>query len=377
VQRPFSYAFLIVCLAVSACATPTPPDQRVAAPSDGFLQIVEPIASGVHVMRQALPNYAGVVGNVTIIEQSNSIVLVDSGASFGDGARVVAAVRALSRKPVSAVIITHWHNDHPLGLAAIVEAWPNVSIISTEATRNDLAIGRTGVPLQADPEWEARRLEQLRGYVTQLTPQTQDPALSQQEREGWSRAMAALAIREGDVAGTHVVLPTRTFTDSLTLPDRRTPIEVRFEGRANTDGDAIVWLPRQRVLITGDTVVWPLPYNFSMYPADNIATLERLRAYDYAALIPGHGEVQRDKSYLGLLIEFTNAVREQVAPLARAGATLEQVTEQLTMESFAHRFAGEDPWTRSWFDNYARAPLIESAYREARGEPLGSPPLTP
>ena len=368
---------IAACVAASSsCASPTTPPPP-AEPVNGFLQIVEPVANGIHVMRQAQVNYAGVVGNVSIIEQTNGIVLVDSGSSYGDGARVVAAVRALSRKPVTAVIITHWHNDHPLGLAAIVEAWPGVSIIATEATRVSLEGGRTNVPLQPDTAWEGRRRDQFQGYVTQLTPQTQDPALSQQEREGWARAISSLAIRERDVAGTHVVLPTRTFTESITLEDRRTPIEIRFEGRANTDGDAIVWLPRQRILIAGDTIVWPIPYNFSMYPADNIATLQRLRAYDYALLIPGHGEVQHDKGYLDLLIDFTTAAREAVGPLARNGATLEQVTAQVRLESFAPRFAGSDPWALYWFENYARAPLIESAFNEARGEPLGPPALTP
>jgi glyoxylase-like metal-dependent hydrolase (beta-lactamase superfamily II) len=356
-----------IVLALSGCATATPiPPTEALHP---FLQIPERVASGVTVLRQAQTNYAGVVGNVTIIEQSEGVVLVDSGSSYGDGARVAAAVRRATPKPVTAVIITHWHNDHPLGLAAILDAWPTAQIISTEAARASLENGLTTVPLDPGAEWETRRRDQLHGYIAQLEPQTQDPNLSQQERDGWARALSALAIREVDVAGTRLVLPTRTFTDRLTLDDRRTPIEVRFEGRANTDGDAIVWLPRQRVLIAGDTVVWPVPYNFAMYPTDNIATLGRLRAFDYAALIPGHGQVQRDKAYLDLLIEFTRTVRDDVARRAREGATLEQVTEQLTLDAYVQRFAGDDPWARYWFDRYSRAPLIESAYREARGEP--------
>lgn len=352
-------------LALCGCTTVPPPNEAI----NPFLQIAEPVANGVTVLRQAQPNYAGVVGNVTIIEQSQGVVLVDSGSSYGDGARVAAAVRRITSKPVTAVVVTHWHNDHPLGLAAILYAWPAAEIISTEAARADLENGRTAVPIEAGPAWETQRREQLRGYVAEVEPLTRDQSLSQQEREGWTRALSALSIREGDVGGTRLVLPTRTFTDRLVLDDRRTPIEVRFEGRANTNGDAIVWLPRQRVLIAGDTVVWPVPYNFAMYPSDNIATLQRLRAYDYAALIPGHGEVQRDKAYLDLLIEFTRTVRDEVARRARDGATVEQITEQLTLDAYVQRFADDDPWTRYWFDSYSRAPLIQSAYQEARGEP--------
>jgi glyoxylase-like metal-dependent hydrolase (beta-lactamase superfamily II) len=361
---------------VVACASPTagPASTQASAP-DGFLQIVEPVARGVHLMRQAQTNFAGVVGNVVIIEQDDSLVLVDSGSSYGDGARVVRAVRGLSAKPVSAVIVTHWHGDHPHGLAAVVEAWPDVSVISTEPTRAALAAGRTNAPIGArDPAWETARVAQIQGYVTQMANSAADQTLSQAEREGYARAHSAQLIRLGDAAGTYVVVPNRTFTDRLVLDDRRSPVEISFQGRANTNGDAIVWLPRQRVLIAGDTVVWPIPYNFNIFPAENIATLERLRAFDYAVLIPGHGEMQRDKSYLDLLIAFTRDVRAQVAPLAQ-GATLEQVTAQVTMESYAERFAGSDPWLRFWYQQYALGPMIESAYAEARGDPLGDPPL--
>lgn len=357
------FTAMVLGTAVSGCAAIAP--AAPATPGDGYLQRVERVAEGVHVMRQALPNFAGVVGNVTIIEQSDGLVLVDSGSSYGDGARVARAVRALSSKPVTAVIVTHWHNDHPLGLAAIVAAWPDADIIATEATRE--ALGRTGAPSAPDPAWEARRRETLQGYIPDVARRTEDQSLSPEERAGWARALSALAIRLEDVAGTHLVAPTRTFRDGLTLDDPLRPVEVRFEGRANTDGDAHVWLPRQRILIGGDVVVWPIPYHFNVFPSDNIATLQRLRAYDFDVLIPGHGEPLRDKSYLDLLIAFMSEVQAQTAPLARSGRSVEDITVQLSMDAYAQRFAGEDPWLRYWFREYALVPLIESVYAETRG----------
>ena len=64
------------------------------------------------------------ISNVSIIEQSDGIVVIDSGATAADGRRIVAFVRSLTDKPVKAVVITHWHNDHPLGISAIRDAWP-------------------------------------------------------------------------------------------------------------------------------------------------------------------------------------------------------------------------------------------------------------
>jgi glyoxylase-like metal-dependent hydrolase (beta-lactamase superfamily II) len=370
---------ILVTAALAGCASSEveTKDARSPAPPalDGYLSVVERVAPGVHMMRQAVPNFAGVVGNVTIIEQAQGIVLVDSGASHGAGKRVVEAVRRISSKPVTAVIITHWHGDHPLGLSAIREVWPDADIIATTATRDALAAGANGaIPFTRDSDYETSRIATLEGYSEALRASAEDPSLSTEERAGWARAEAALPIRIADVPGTHVVLPERIFEDSLTLADPTTPVEARFEGRANTAGDAVVFLPRQRILIAGDAVVWPIPYEFDVFPAENVATLERLRAYDFRILIPGHGEALHDKRYLDLLIAFMHDVRAQMEPLARQGLTVEEATARLSVDSYAEAFAGDDPWLHLWFRDYALAPFAESAFREAKGEPLGPQP---
>jgi len=297
-------------------------------------------------------------------------------ASRAEQKRIRKAVRTISDKPVSAVIITHWHGDHPLGLSAIREAWPGADIISTAATRDRMATEANGtppIPTSRDVEYEAARAAILRGYSEGLLAAAQDQALSAEERAGWTRAEGLLAIRVADVPGTYRIPPNRTFADHLTLADPGTPIEVGFEGRANTEGDTVIWLPRQQVLIAGDIVVSPIPFEFNVYPAENIATLVGLRAYDYRVLIPGHGEALPDKRYLDLLIAFMRDVRARIAPLAQQGVTLEEATARLDFTSYEQAFSGDDPWLRLWFRDYALTPLLESAYREAKGEPLGPP----
>jgi glyoxylase-like metal-dependent hydrolase (beta-lactamase superfamily II) len=365
-------------LTLAGCATPTAtePPAPVQA-TDPFLQIIEPIADHVWVMRQAQPNFAGVVGNVTIIEQSRGVVLVDSGATHGDGARIVAAVRRLTTKPVTAVIVTHWHNDHPMGISALKEAWPDIEVIASEATRDDFSAGLTNVPLHPDAAWEARRIETLtHTYVDQIRPQTEDQALSPEERAGWANALHALSIRATDTPGTYVVMPTRTFRDDLALPDALSPIEVRFEGRAHTNGDAEVWLPRQRVLAAGDVVVWPIPYLGDCWPSDFITTLQHVRAQNFVVLVPGHGEPLRDRAYIDLLIRFITDVRAFVGPLAAQSASVEDVTTQAHTHFAAYyeTFGGSNRWLRYWFEQYALDSLVDSAYREARGQPLGAQP---
>ncbi len=169
------------------------------------------------------------------------------------------------------------------------------------------------------------------------------------------------------------MLAKRTFADSLTLADASMPVELKFLGRANTSGDVVVWLPRERVLIAGDIVVEPVPFMIQVFPVEWLATVDRLRQYPFAVLVPGHGVTQRDRRYVDRLAAFVVAVREQVAPLARAGVPLDSIAARTQFDAQRSAFAGSDAWLGYWFDLYALTPLIESVYSEALGRPLGPP----
>lgn len=360
---------------IALFALPAPALAQGGAPPAHYLQIAEEVAPGVHVLRQAEPAFAGVIGNVTVIEQSDGLVLIDSGASFGSGQRVVEAVRRISAKPVKAVAITHWHNDHPLGLAAILAAWPNAEVIAHEATVADLMAGRTGVPDAPSAEWEAGRRATLIQSYADLAAGEAANAATPEERAGWARAIETRDLRLADVAGTYVVMPRRTFSDRLVLPDPVAPVELRFLGRANTSGDISAWLPRQRVLIAGDAVVAPVPYMFSIYPSEMLTVFDAMRALGFRVLVPGHGAPLRDGAYLDRLSALVREVQRQVAPLARDGVALDEVAARTDFAGQRRTFTGGDPWLGYWFDRYGLTPLIESVYREARGEPLGPAPI--
>jgi glyoxylase-like metal-dependent hydrolase (beta-lactamase superfamily II) len=76
---------------------------------------------------------------------------------------------------------------------------------------------------------------------------------------------------------------------------------------ACTRGDLSVWLPAERVLVTGDLLVHPAPYSFGFYLSEWKAVLTRLGALPAAVIVPGHGAVQRDRTYLDLFVELLDA----------------------------------------------------------------------
>lgn len=376
-----SRSSFLTALALAAFAGPTaapairPVDPAMLAP-----YAARDLGPGVHLLAEP-PLFAGSVsGNVTLIEQRDGVVLVDSGGSIGDGRRVVAYVRSLTDKPVKAVMITHWHGDHPLGIEAIRAAWPHVRIIATPQTRAGmLGPGSAVVGLQPDDRFDTLAFNRMSAGVAQSQALLRDPSVDEARRQRVQALIRNLWTYARDFEGTYMVPPTETFTDQLLLDDPERPVRLMYLGRANTEGDAVAWLPRQRILISGDIVVSPIPFGFGSYPEDWIRVLERLKALDFALLVPGHGEPMTDAAYLDHLIGTIRDIRDQVGPLARQGLTLEQVRQRVDFSAQTAIFAATPLLARA-FRTFWLEPMVENAWKEAKGIPIvqgqGVPPPT-
>ncbi|MDP3749637.1 MAG: MBL fold metallo-hydrolase [Phenylobacterium sp.] len=299
-------------------------------------------------------------GNVVVIEQARGLVVVDAGGAPVSGQAVVAEIRKLTGKPVTWLVYTHYHGDHNLGAGAIRAAWPGVQIVSSTRTRENM----TGPPMA----YVATYAKSYGDMAAFAAARAEDAKLPQALRDGWRRtAQAGPAMVEAysDLKPHPADL---TFESRINLADEIAPVEIAYLGRANTDGDVVVWAPRQRVLAAGDIVVAPIPYAAHTFPGDWVEVLRKLKAYDFKVLVPGHGAPQTDRAYLDRLIAALERVRAQVALLAKAGVPLEEVRKRLDLEPIRKAFAGDDPWLRFVLAVVFTGDLISNAYKEARGE---------
>lgn len=308
------------------------------------------------------------IGNIVVIEQSDGMVVIDSGGTAADGRRAVAFIRALTSKPITALVYTHWHGDHPQGGSEIHAAWPRVRIISTPQTRAALR-GPTlnYVGLRPDERFETIFINQISGLISQIHVQLRNPDHDEAMRARYRRMLAEVQARQRDFAGTYLVMPTETFTDELLLADRLRPVRLLHLGRANTEGDAIAWLPNERIVATGDVVVWPVPFGFFSFPRDWLAVLERIKAMNYRILVPGHGEPQTDTQYLDRLMATLADLRAQIGPLAAQGLSLEEVRRRVDWSGQRAIF-GDTPRNRLLFDAYWLSPMTVNTYMEAHGQ---------
>ena len=328
------------------------------------------VASKVHLLSTGEDYFGPVIGNVTLIEQSDGFVVVDSGLTAANGRAVVAFARSLSPKPIKAVAITHWHNDHPQGVSAIRDAFPNVRIIATPATEDGMLHAEpNGVGFYPDPKIDAEMASLVAQSKENMQKLLADPATASDRKERIRKALVQYDGFLADYKGTYIVPPTETFERELLLDDPDMPVRLIHLGRGNTNGDLIAWLPAQKIVASGDIVVAPTPFGFYSYPGDWIETIGKLKALGFTTLIPGHGAPQTDTAYLDKLVRAMSDIREKVGPLAKAGTPVAEVRAKVDFDEITALF-GDTPRNKLNFENLFIQPMIHNAYKEALGEPI-------
>jgi cyclase len=163
--------------------------------------------------------------------------------------------------------------------------------------------------------------------------------------------------------------PTLTFTDQLDIDLGNREVQVKHLGRGNTPGDAIVYLPREKILVAGDLLVHPIPYTYDGYPAEWIQTLQKMAQLDAEIIVPGHGPVLHDKTYLYLVTDLLKSAVEQVrARIRQIGHpgfhSLDEVKDSVDLTPFRTKFAGDDKDLQAEFDDMT-VHLVKLVFNEA------------
>jgi glyoxylase-like metal-dependent hydrolase (beta-lactamase superfamily II) len=171
----------------------------------------------------------------------------------------------------------------------------------------------------------------------------------------------------GEASLSEVILPSITIQDRLTLHRGNRIIDILYLGRGHTSGDIVVHLPKEGIAITGDLVVWPVPFigNDQSHIGDWARTLERLRALRPAIIVPGHGPVMRDDSYMKLIADMFASISQQTEAAVKRGENLEQVRKSVSFDDFRKQITGDSKQRRLIFRMYVTGPAVEAAFNDA------------
>ena len=218
-------------------------------PCSGEVNKVDKVAPDVYFHEGDLSGHGHCNNGWVIFED---YVLVIDG-NFPSGAQeIIPKIKAITTKPIRFAFDTHHHGDHAYG---------NQIWVDNGAT----PVAHTGV------------IEEMKKYETGHYG----------DKPGrWEDT----AKTRPDVAATKLKPPTLLFKKDMIFDDGKHRVELIHFGVAHTHGDGFAWLPKEKILFTGDACVNG-PYN---YVADGnveewVATLEAARQLGAQTICPGHG----------------------------------------------------------------------------------------
>ncbi|HEY2930278.1 MAG TPA: MBL fold metallo-hydrolase [Acidobacteriota bacterium] len=276
------------------------------------------IADGVYAAL-ARPQYK-LNCNAAVIVNEDGVLIVDSHSKPSAARALINQLKTITHKPVRYVVNSHFHWDHAQGNQAYPAAFPkDVTIISSEATRENII--NKGIPSVR------QQLDQMPAEIADLRKRIAaegNSAAATKLKSDLSQAESYLA----ELRTMQVTLPEMTFDKSLILHKKTRDLFILFLGRGHTSGDAVVYLPAEKVVATGDLLHGWMPFMADGFPPEWVATLDRLSKLSFDHIIGGHGDV-KPKSHLTFFRNYLADLIEETRKARQRGETLQQAQKSV------------------------------------------------
>jgi glyoxylase-like metal-dependent hydrolase (beta-lactamase superfamily II) len=323
------------------------------------------VAPGVFVFMTAPYGGVGLDGNAIVVVSRDGVLVFDSNGTPAAAARVLSEIRALTPQPVRYLVHSHWHWDHWYGAEVYQKAFPNVEIVVHEKTGAlmagpAIAFNKPGLERQL-PDY-IRSIERRIAVGEATTPPAPDvPALRVAREEAGYFLEQKNSVRH--------TLPTRTFSERLDITLGEREIQILNFGRGVTPGDAIMYLPRERILVTGDLLVNPVTFALSGYPTEWVRVLETLNTLPAEIIVTGHGEPLRDKKLLQTTLEVFRVLIKEGQAARDRGLDPDQAREAImpSLEPLMVKITGDVPAQNAAFRTQLVDWFLHRVYDELAG----------
>ncbi len=233
--------------------------------------------------------------NSGVIIGDESVMVIEAQATPRLANKVIEEIRKVTDKPISHLVLTHYHAVRVLGASAF------------------------GAP-QVIMSEDARGMVEERG------------------QEDWDSEFQRFPrLFEGHESIPGLTFPTTTFNGAMTVYLGKRRVDIMQLGRAHTAGDAVVWVPDAEVMFTGDIV----EYHSACYCGDGFFaewghTLNNIAAFDPVSIAPGRGDALVGRGMVESAIEstrdFVDSTYRPAARVAAKGGTLKQAWDAVRAE---------------------------------------------
>ncbi|AOJ09024.1 MBL fold metallo-hydrolase [Burkholderia mayonis] len=232
--------------------------------------------------------------NTGIIVGDDAVLVADTQATPVMAEDVIRRIREVTDKPIKYVLLTHYHAVRVLGASA----YGADHVIASQDTR-DLIVERGA----ADMKSEIERFPRLFRSVESV------PGLT------W---------------------PTLTFKGEMTLWLGKLEVKIMQLGRGHTKGDTVVWLPQEKVLLSGDLVEYgATPYAGDAYFQDWPHTLDAIAALKPEKLVPGRGAALKTPQEVADGLAGTRAFVSELYAKVKSGAAAGKDLNAIYKETYA------------------------------------------
>jgi len=272
------------------------------------------------------------LSNAGLITDAGEALLVDTLIDLPSTAEMLRVMQAaLPAARINTVVNTHWHPDHTAGNALL----PQAKVLSSNET--------------------LREMRRMAGG--------QDP-MGDILRDWRNRGEAGAYLHE--VLGNRFELnvppprlPDAAFDNDLGVHVGDRLVQLIKLGPAHTRGDVVVYLPRERVLYTGDVLFHEVHPAIGAEPVSNwIAACERLLLWPIEVIVPGHGPIC-DLSAVRQQRDYLVYLRDEARIRFDSGMSFAAAAADIRMDDF-----------RGWADEERIYMALASLYRE-----FGAPPV--
>ena len=233
--------------------------------------------------------------NSGVIIGDDSVMIIEAQATPRLANKVIEHVRQVTDKPISHLVLTHYHAVRVLGASAFAA---NQDIMSEAA--------RAMVVERGQEDWDSEFARFPRLF-------------------------------EGHESIPGLTWPTTTFKGRMSVYLGKRRVDLMQLGRAHTAGDIVAYVPDQNVMFTGDIV----EYKSACYCGDGHfhdwpGTLEAVRRFDVDSIAPGRGDALVGKAMvneaLDLTADFVRSTYNPVARVALRGGTLKEAWDACRAE---------------------------------------------